>query len=215
VGAWLARGTSRGRRRPSPTRFRRWAHKPPKTAGGLADIERGLRRKGLWTRARNLDDLTREQMRGRFLADSGKLYAAETDFNVWPEHERCQPDFGDQPDAYHMVGIVAGEGNGGKVRVMDPLCGRMSWVDVDDVLRAILEYNREHGEGRTGDLIVVVPPNRPVVEVPPDAPDEPDDDPEPADLCADMAANSRAAGRESAFVQVLQSVQALRSTQEE
>ena len=216
VGAWLARGASRGRRRPSPSRFRRWARKPPKTTGGLADISRGLRAKGLWAgRGRWLNDLSRAQMRHRFLADDGKLYAAESDFNVWPVADRCQADFGDRPDAYHMIGIVAG-GTGREVRVMDPLCDRLHRVNVDDVIDAVITYNDEHsGEKRgTGDLIVIVPPKRTQADPPPDAPDEPDDDPEPADQCAEAIANAKAAGRESAFVQLIRATQAMRSEPE-
>ncbi len=184
VGAWLTRGATRSKRRPTPTRFRRWAVKPPKTAGGLADIQRGLQAKRLWKHALLKSDIPRADLRERLLARSGRLYAAETDFEVYPDKDSCQPGFTEKENAYHMIGIVAGEGEGehaGEVRVMDPLCRRMRWVDVDGVVDAIVQYNDEHtGEKKgTADLIVLTVPPREGRDVPKDSAPEDDDTPEP------------------------------------
>jgi len=184
VGAWLARGATRSQRRPTPSRFRRWARKPEGTTGGLADIERGLRAKGLWDRAVLKSDVPAEKIRERFLDRSGKLYAVETDFEVYPDKDSCQPGFTDLDDAYHMIGVVAGEGEGehaGEVRVMDPLCRNFRWVDVDGVVDAIIQYNDEHSgeQSGTADLIVVSPPPKTGQDVPRNSSAEDDDDPEP------------------------------------
>lgn len=169
VGAWLTDGASRGASTPTPSLFRRWARKPPRTTGGMADVVRGLARKGHWERCRALYDVPRAEMLDRFKMPTGTLYGAESDFNAWPEDQRCSPTFGDQDDAYHFIGIIAGEGQGpniGRVRVMDPLCKVYRWVEVGDVIRAIVTYNNEHaGETRgTADLIACRPPAATVPE---------------------------------------------------
>lgn len=130
------------------------------------------------------NDVTKADIRQRLLDRSGKLYAAETDFEVYPDKDSCQPGFTDREDAYHMIGIVAGEGEGehaGEVRVMDPLCRRLRWVDVDGVVDSIVRYNDEHGwEAKgTADLIVVQPPPKTGKDVPNGSPDEDDEEPEP------------------------------------
>lgn len=178
IGAWAARGASRNAVKGTPAKFRKWARRPDCQTGGLGDIARGLGRKGLWGKrvtsggkrvrnARYLDDHTKAKMRTLFSVEpkgGGKLYVAESDFNVWPVKERCSATFGNLPNAYHMIGIVPGEGKGrnkGKVRVEDPLCHRYNWINVDRVIRAIITYNNEHGEKRdTADLIVVNVPDR-------------------------------------------------------
>lgn len=148
-------------------------------------MARGLGRKGLWKRGRYIQDVPKAKIRERLLEDSGKLYAFETDFEVWPDRDSCSPSFSDQKNAYHSIGVVAGEGTGqnkDKVRVMDPLCGKIKWIGIDGVMASIMRYNAEHGESTgTADLIVLTPPprNAEIPDAPPDAPDEPDDEPEP------------------------------------
>jgi hypothetical protein len=163
VGAWLADVASRGGARPTPSVFRRKARKPIGTPGGSADVERGLQRMGLWDECRMIYDVPKATLRERLLEPTGLFYGAESDFNVWPRESRCSETFGDEKDAYHYIGIIAGEGtdeNAGKVRVNDPLCHSYRWVDVDGVVKAIVTYNNEHaGEvNGTADIIVARPP---------------------------------------------------------
>jgi len=178
VGAWCSASANRNKPNPDPSEFRKWARRPDCQTGGLGDIARGLSRKNLWSRtvtsggkkrknARYLNDRTRKQLRALFTAKpkgGGKVFAAESEFNVWPVKDRCSKSFGNKANAYHMIGIVPGTGKGknkGKVRVMDPLCKRYRWVDVDVVIKAIVTYNNEHYGERlnTADLIVVNVPD--------------------------------------------------------
>lgn len=166
VGAWLADGASRGTKVVKPSRFRQLARRPLHVPGGMGDVERGLQRMGVWDAARALYDVPRGTLRERLLEPTGSLIGAESEFEVWPVADRCSKSFGDQQDAYHFIGVVAGEGTGvnaGKVRVEDPLCHAMRWVDVDTVVRAIVRYNNEHAgeEKGTADIIVVRPPKLP------------------------------------------------------
>lgn len=158
VGAWLADGASKGRKRLKPEVFRQKSKKPANTTGGLADLARGLTTMKLWQRGRYRNDLTRRQMRRRFSAKSRKLYGAESDFKAYPPLKKCQPGF----NGYHAIGIKPGlgaksKGRAKKVRVMNPLCKRWTWVNVDRVIDAIISYNNKHsGEKKnTADLIVV------------------------------------------------------------
>jgi hypothetical protein len=117
---------------------------------------------GLWWRCRMTNDMPRATLRRKLLLRSGLLYAIETDFESWPEATVCQPDFNDREDAYHGIVVVAGQGKGpntGRVRVMNPLCTTLRWVDVDEVIEAAVIYNAEHGERRgTVDVIACTPP---------------------------------------------------------
>ena len=65
-------------------------------------------------------------------------------------------------DAYHSVGVICGQGTGqhkGKVRTMDPAEHAYRWRDVDGVIAAAMEYNREHHETPgTIDVLIVLPP---------------------------------------------------------
>ena len=104
VGAWLSRGATRTKRCPAPDRFRQWAAKPEYSTGGLADIQRGLQDKRLSTNATMLCNVQRAKIERRLMRRSGKLYAAETSFDVWPDKDNCQSDFA----GYHMIGNRGG-----------------------------------------------------------------------------------------------------------
>ena len=179
VGAWGIDAASRGRVDLSPTDVRRLARVPDDDGGTLADMARAFVRKRLWRKrvrsggkrrlsAQYLDDRTPAKMRALFKAKpsgGGKLYLAESDFEVAPNYAVCQPGFNKRRNAYHAIGIVPGEGKGkrkGMIRVMDPLCRKMTWWKIGDVIRAIRRYNDEmaHEKLGTADLIVVNVPDR-------------------------------------------------------
>lgn len=168
VGCWLAKAASAGKQGGSPTWFRQRCGKAPKPGrecepGGLADMIRGLMAMGLWNRAKYHVDMPIADVRKLLLRRNGAHVALETDFEVWEDEKSvCLAGYNDREDAYHSIGVVAGEGTGrhrGEVRVMQPLCREYKWVDVDEVLHAAARYNKEHAETRrTLDLIVVTPP---------------------------------------------------------
>lgn len=170
VGCWLARAASRGRRTPDMEWFRDRAGVDVCRPGGRDDVRNGLlniryRQRSLWSwgDGRLVDDLTRVELKVRLLnEDSGRLWWLATDFEVW-DHEPsvCQPDFNDRPDAYHAIGVVAGEGTGrnkGKLRVLNPLCSTLKWVPIKTVLDAAQRYAKEH-PGRI-DALSIKPPDR-------------------------------------------------------
>jgi hypothetical protein len=138
--------------------------------GGRDDVREGLmniryRRRSLWSwgDGRVVDDLTRQELKARLLnANSERLWWLATDFEVWDDEASvCQADFNDRPDAYHAIGVVAGEGkarNKGKLRVLNPLCDRLKWVPIDTVMDAAQRYAREH-PGRI-DALSIKPPDR-------------------------------------------------------
>ena len=142
VGAWMVRGATRGKRKPSPMAFRRKAGalRGCRT-GGLGDIMRGLSAYGI--RFRMLHDVPKANARKRWASKtSTKLYAVETDFDRWPSDKKCGPYSG-----YHMIGLAPGLNKRKAVRTMDPnRCRKLKWVPVSDVLASALEYNREHHE---------------------------------------------------------------------
>lgn len=162
VGSILADASSGGRRTPSPTQFRAFARVPNCLPGGLADMMRGLMAMGLWGRCKLRNDVPKDELRAMLMRRSGAVVALETDFQDWPEGTVCQPDFNDRPNAYHSIAVLCGGGTGrqqGCVRVGNPLCMDWRWVDVDDVVHAVMVYNREHFETPgTADCIVVLPP---------------------------------------------------------
>lgn len=151
VGAWLTDGVSGGKRQPDPIRFCALARKSPCDNGGLSDMMRGLSNAGL--RFRYRADVPKAAVRRLLLARTGHLVALEIDMDSWPVSNG---------DAYHSVGVICGQGTGqrkGKVRTMDPAEHEYRWRDVDGVIAAAAEYNREHHETLgTIDVLVITPP---------------------------------------------------------
>lgn len=169
AGAWAADGSTAGRKRPTPTEFRKAAKAMPTgklrcRPGGLGDIIRGLRSLGAWKQSRYVADMSKERLLRRLRGNPGVLVILETDFEVWPDGKSCQPGFTDRDDAYHMIGVICGEDGQDRVAVMDPLCHRYRWVKVQDVVRAAIRYNDEHrGEEKgTVDAVLIFPPKQEV-----------------------------------------------------
>jgi hypothetical protein len=153
VGAWLADGASGGKRDPEPTMFCRYASKSPCENGGIADMIRGLMHMGLWARCKSLENVDKFVLRKKLMARTGALVALEIDMDSWPASTGS---------VYHSVGVICGQGTGpnkGKVKTMDPAEHAYKWRDVDGVIAAAMEYNREHREVLgTIDALVVLPP---------------------------------------------------------
>jgi hypothetical protein len=151
VGAWLADGASAGKRTPEPTGFCRFARKDPRDNGGISDVMRGLTNMGL--RYLYKPDVPKADLRRVLMSPTGKLVMLEIDMDSWPESNG---------DAYHSVGVICGGGTGqnrGNVRTMDPAEHHYEWRDVDGVIAAAMEYNREHHETPgTIDALFVLPP---------------------------------------------------------
>jgi hypothetical protein len=160
-GAWSVAAITKSKQTPTPSWFRAKARAFGCRTGGLGDIVHGLTAMGLWSRhCRLVYDKKRADLRALLVKRTGNLVVVPTDFSKWPEEKKCtNSGF----DGYHMVGVVCGVGAGenkGKVKTMDPMCGRYKWVDVDAVLAAAIQYNNEHPGQPDGtiDFILVFPP---------------------------------------------------------
>jgi hypothetical protein len=94
-------------------------------------------------------DLDRDEAR-HVLDREGSLFALPTDYATLT---------GEPSDAYHMVGIVGGIVHSA-VRVMDPMESHVRSLPLELVMRAGLQYGREHADGRTLDLLEVRIPAR-------------------------------------------------------
>lgn len=153
VGAYLVASATRGRVTPTPMEFREKANalrgcRP----GGLGDIMLGLTKYKV--KHTLLSGVSPRSLKLRFLNEKAeKVYAVPTDFEAWPEHEKCQPGY----DGYHMVAVVPWRANGKDTKVMDPLCSHLKLVNADAVIRAANEYDNDHaGDPRWSPDVVVV-----------------------------------------------------------
>ena len=153
TGAWLAAGASGGAKTPTPVTFCSRAGKSPCQNGGLSDMIRGLMTMDLWGRCKYRADVPKADLRALLMRRSGALVALEIDMDSWPESNG---------DEYHSIGVICGGGTGpnkGQVKTMDPAEHRYNWRDVDGVIAAAAEYNREHRElPGTIDALIVLPP---------------------------------------------------------
>jgi hypothetical protein len=141
-------GYTHGRKRLTPSEFRRLARAHSCRGGSCGDIVTVLER--LRIPYRYAVDRTREQAR-RLLARPGSLAYVPIDYEQLPRDERCQSG---EVDFYHAMGIVTGEQDG-QYRTMDPLCHGRHLIEVNELLTAAIGYGREHSDGRTLDLVLV------------------------------------------------------------
>ena len=138
---------------PEPGRFCAW---PQATLhnGGISDVIRGLTNMGLWGRciAYRADVPQGRRPPPAHGAHGRARQPWRSTWTRWPESNG---------DVYHSIGVICGQGTGpnkGQVKTMDPAEHRYNWRDVDGVIAAAAEYNREHETPGTIDALIGLPP---------------------------------------------------------
>ena len=163
VGAWLADAASGGTARLTPEEF---AHKagggsgaPNPATGCKTGFERDLQR-GLSTLALDADlfAVPYSDFRDRMAHPRRAVFAVAVDYEKWPAEKDCMN--GTAVDVNHMVGIIPGVDEKGRLSVMNPLCGDYQLVRLSEVQTAAAAFSR----ARSRDGIVVCRVARPKLQ---------------------------------------------------
>ena len=159
TAAWLLDGGTRGADRLTPSQVRQQVRAFGCRPGGYGDTAHLLARHHVpyhWDL-----DLDPDALRHRLRGAHHRLFHLHTDYDVFHGDETALPSF----DGYHSIGVAGGQvhdgDHGPEIRVMDPLQHRLVWIDLDHVVHAAVKYGREHGDGRTADVLSVrIPAHR-------------------------------------------------------
>ena len=163
VLAWLAGGATGGTVKLTPEEAARRAGggsgaPNPETGcktGFEVDLQRGLNILGI-----DNEDITIpfSDLRQRMKNPRRAIFAVAVDYELWPQDKDCMN--GTAVDVNHMVGLIPGIDNKGRITVMNPLCEDYQQVPIDAVQRAAAAFSRKRK--RKGILVVRV--DRPKVQ---------------------------------------------------
>lgn len=163
IGAWLAGAATNGTVKLTPEEFARKAGggsgRPNATTGCKTGFERDLQ-KGLTNLGIDSDlfSIPMTDFADRMKPERRAVFAVAVDYEIWPPEQDCMNGTAG-PDVDHMVGIIPGIGDKGRVQVENPLCDDYQRVSLAAVSTAARKFARDRGRGG----IVVVRVQRPRV----------------------------------------------------
>lgn len=163
IGAWLAGAATGDTVKVTPEEFAKKAGggsgRPNPVTGCKTGFERDLQ-KGLSNLGIDSDlfSIPPADFVDRMSVERRAVFAVAVDYELWPPDQDCMNGTAG-PDVDHMVGIIPGVGEKGRVRVENPLCSDYQWVSLAAVSTAARKFARDRG--RAG--IVVVRVQRPAL----------------------------------------------------